>query len=98
MSVLNVERPDFMAEEDLRMFEDSVGKFFELVIQPMCDHQKPKSLAECTSSSWSECLWWCRCTAAHQSAPRCTAVAPATASMNCMKREVWKVLCEKYRW
>ncbi len=29
MSVLNVERPDFMAEEDLRMFEDSVGKFFE---------------------------------------------------------------------
>jgi acyl-CoA dehydrogenase len=29
MSVLNVERPDFMAEEDLRMFEDSVGKFFD---------------------------------------------------------------------
>ena len=29
MSVLNVERPDFMAEEDIRMFEDSVVKFFE---------------------------------------------------------------------
>ena len=29
MSVLNVERPDFMAEEDIRMFEDSVSKFFE---------------------------------------------------------------------
>lgn len=29
MSVLNVERPDFMAEEELRMFEDMVGKFFE---------------------------------------------------------------------
>jgi acyl-CoA dehydrogenase len=29
MSVLNVERPDFMAEEDIRMFEATVGKFFE---------------------------------------------------------------------
>ena len=29
MSVLNVERPDFMAEEEIRMFEDMVGKFFE---------------------------------------------------------------------
>ena len=29
MSVLNVERPDFMAEEDIRMFEDSVVRFFE---------------------------------------------------------------------
>jgi len=29
MSVLNVERPDFMAEEDIRMFEDSVIKFFD---------------------------------------------------------------------
>jgi acyl-CoA dehydrogenase len=29
MSVLNVERPDFMAEEDIRMFEDSVARFFE---------------------------------------------------------------------
>ena len=29
MSVLDVERPDFMAEEDIRMFEDSVTKFFE---------------------------------------------------------------------
>ena len=29
MSVLNVERPDFMQEEDIRMFEDSVGKFFQ---------------------------------------------------------------------
>ena len=29
MSVLNVERPDFMAEEDIRMFEDSVTKFFQ---------------------------------------------------------------------
>ncbi len=29
MSVLSVERPDFMAEEDIRMFEDSVIKFFD---------------------------------------------------------------------
>ena len=29
MSVLNIERPDFMAEEDIRMFEASVAKFFE---------------------------------------------------------------------
>ena len=29
MSVLNVERPDFMAEEEIRMFEDSVVRFFE---------------------------------------------------------------------
>ena len=29
MSVLNVERPDFMAEEEIRMFEDMVGRFFE---------------------------------------------------------------------
>ena len=29
MSVLDVERPDFLAEEDIRMFEDSVTKFFE---------------------------------------------------------------------
>jgi acyl-CoA dehydrogenase len=29
MSVLNVERPDFMAEEDIRMFEDMTAKFFE---------------------------------------------------------------------
>ncbi len=29
MSVLNVERPDFMSEEDIRMFEDSVTKFFQ---------------------------------------------------------------------
>jgi len=28
MSVLNVDRPDFMAEEDIRMFEDAVVKFF----------------------------------------------------------------------
>ncbi|MBI1359151.1 MAG: acyl-CoA dehydrogenase [Alphaproteobacteria bacterium] len=34
MSVLNVERPDFLAEEDLRMFEDSVGKFFEQTAPP----------------------------------------------------------------
>jgi acyl-CoA dehydrogenase len=29
MSVLSVERPDFMAEEDIRMFEDSVIRFFD---------------------------------------------------------------------
>jgi acyl-CoA dehydrogenase len=29
MSVLNVERPDFMQDEDIRMFEDSVAKFFD---------------------------------------------------------------------
>jgi acyl-CoA dehydrogenase len=29
MSVLNVERPDFMAEEEIRMFEASVARFFE---------------------------------------------------------------------
>ncbi len=28
MSALNVDRPDFMAEEDIRMFEDAVVKFF----------------------------------------------------------------------
>jgi acyl-CoA dehydrogenase len=30
MSVLSVERPTYMQDEDLRMFEDSVGKFFDL--------------------------------------------------------------------
>ncbi len=29
MSVLQVERPDFMQEEEIRMFEDSVARFFE---------------------------------------------------------------------
>lgn len=29
MSALNVERPDFMREEDIRMFEDSVARFFD---------------------------------------------------------------------
>ncbi len=29
MSVLNVERPDFMQDEEIRMFEDSVAKFFD---------------------------------------------------------------------
>ncbi len=34
MSVLNVERPDFMMEEDIRMFEDSVTRFFEQSAPP----------------------------------------------------------------
>ena len=34
MSVLNVERPDFMAEEEIRMFEDSVVRFFEQSAPP----------------------------------------------------------------
>jgi acyl-CoA dehydrogenase len=34
MSVLNVERPDFMAEEDIRMFEDMTAKFFEQNASP----------------------------------------------------------------
>ncbi|MBP9234555.1 MAG: acyl-CoA dehydrogenase family protein [Hyphomonadaceae bacterium] len=34
MSVLNVERPDFMREEDIRMFEDSVARFFEQTAPP----------------------------------------------------------------
>jgi len=34
MSVLNVERPDFMQEEDIRMFEDSVARFFEQTAPP----------------------------------------------------------------
>lgn len=29
MSVLNVEKPAFMAEEDIAIFEDAVGKFFD---------------------------------------------------------------------
>jgi acyl-CoA dehydrogenase len=29
MSVLDVERPPFLAEEDLRIFEDAVGRFFD---------------------------------------------------------------------
>ena len=29
MSVLNVERPDFMSEEEITMFESSVVKFFQ---------------------------------------------------------------------
>ena len=29
MSVLNVERPDFMQDEEIRMFEDSAAKFFQ---------------------------------------------------------------------
>lgn len=34
MSVLNVERPDFMQEEDIGMFEDSVARFFEQTAPP----------------------------------------------------------------
>jgi acyl-CoA dehydrogenase len=34
MSVLGVERPEFMQDEDLRMFEDSVAKFFEQNASP----------------------------------------------------------------
>ncbi len=34
MSVLNIERPDFMREEDIRMFEDSVARFFEQTAPP----------------------------------------------------------------
>ena len=34
MPVLNVERPDFMQDEDIRMFEDSVGRFFEQNAKP----------------------------------------------------------------
>ena len=29
MSVLDVEKPAFMAEEDIAIFEDAVGKFFD---------------------------------------------------------------------
>ena len=29
MSVLNVERPDFMKDEEIAIFEDSIGKFFD---------------------------------------------------------------------
>ena len=29
MPVLNVERPAFLAEEELNIFEDAVGRFFE---------------------------------------------------------------------
>jgi len=34
MSVLNVDRPDFMAEEDIRMFEDACIRFFEQSAPP----------------------------------------------------------------
>jgi acyl-CoA dehydrogenase len=34
LSVLNVERPDFMQDEEIRMFEDSVGKFFDQNAKP----------------------------------------------------------------
>lgn len=34
MSVLNVERPDFMAEEDIRMFEDACARFFQQSAPP----------------------------------------------------------------
>jgi acyl-CoA dehydrogenase len=34
VSVLNVERPDFMQDEDIRMFEDSIGKFFDQNAKP----------------------------------------------------------------
>ena len=33
-SVLDVERPDFMQDEDIRMFEDMVGRFFETHAPP----------------------------------------------------------------
>jgi acyl-CoA dehydrogenase len=38
MPVLNVERPAFMAEEDLNIFEDAVGRFFE-------EHAPPEAAA-----------------------------------------------------
>jgi acyl-CoA dehydrogenase len=34
MSVLGVERPDFMADEEIRMFEDSVARFFDQNASP----------------------------------------------------------------
>ena len=38
MAVLNVERPAFMAEEELNIFEDAVGRFFE-------EHAPPEATA-----------------------------------------------------
>ena len=29
MTVLNIDRPDFMKDEDIVIFEDAVGKFFD---------------------------------------------------------------------
>ena len=29
MSVLNIDRPDFMKDEEIVIFEDSIGKFFD---------------------------------------------------------------------
>jgi acyl-CoA dehydrogenase len=34
VTVLNVERPDFMQDEEIRMFEDSVAKFFDQNAKP----------------------------------------------------------------
>jgi acyl-CoA dehydrogenase len=39
MSVLNVEKPAFMAEEDIAIFEDAVGKFFD-------EHAKEETVAK----------------------------------------------------
>ena len=57
MSVLNVEKPAFMAEEDIAIFEDAVGKFFdehapEATVLPTCgsDDTQPVSKSAPTSS------------------------------------------------
>ncbi len=62
---------------------------------PMWANQKPRRVGECQSASSSECWWWCRWCAAHQSGPRCTDDAPHTAITNWKARDVLNDLCEK---
>ena len=51
MSVLNVERPSFMQDEDIAIFESSVGKFFE-------DHAPPSRTAKWRADGIVERAMW----------------------------------------
>ena len=66
-------------------------------IQPRWLHQNPRC-GLCTSSGWSEYLWWLRWCAAHQSTPFCALVWAQNASTNWKMRPVLKPRCEAYRW
>ena len=51
MTVLNIDRPDFMKDEDIVIFEDSVGKFFD-------EHAPPERTAKWREDGVVERAMW----------------------------------------
>ena len=54
MGVLNVERPEFMQDEDIRMFEDSVGKFFDQNAKPESESVTGKQFGQIFRSEYDQ--------------------------------------------